>query len=206
MLNLKILALTLIPLFSAGAPKDGVGVLTPLELLGIHQKVSKEFLVGNWRHTHDFFRWGTTDKSRATIKRFPGFGLMRLKANGSVQMFNLFKPAKGKWRLTDRGLLITDPLHPERGEHLLPVRKKSDNRIWILLPFTGGASGIGLTRISDERIDWVITRARRDEARTYYVPPKKKEKKKKVAKKKPKNPEFEMLKKNEIYTEDRILP
>lgn len=204
MLNLKILALALIPLFSADAPKDGVGVMTPLELVGVHQKISPKFLVGNWRHTHDFFRWGATDKQRATIKRFPGYALMKLEDGGAMEMFNLFEPSTGKWELTEKGLRIYDPKYPERGSYLLPIRKRSEDRIWVMLPFTDGASGIGLTRVSEKRAQWVIARAKADRNRTYYTPPKKKKPKKTVKEKKP-NPLFERLKKEAIYTEEEIM-
>jgi hypothetical protein len=207
LLNLKILALTLIPIFSAGAPKDGVGIMAPLELVGVHGKISEEFLVGSWRHTHDFFRWGATDRRRAQIKRFPGYALMRLEADGDIEMYNLFKPSKGKWKLTDKGLMIHDPAFPERGSHTLPIRKKSKDRIWVMLPFTEGASGVGLTRVSEKRARWIIGRAQRDRDKTYYVPPKKDKKKKKKRKtvKQKANPLFEQLKKEEIYTEEEIM-
>ena len=33
---------------------------------------------------------------------------------------------------------------------MLPVRKRDENRIWLLLPFTHGSSGIGLVRVTDK--------------------------------------------------------
>ncbi len=150
MLNLQILALTLIPVLSGVAPKDGSLMLNPTALLGIEQSVTAEFIAGTWKYSDEFFRWGVTDKDKAKVKPFKGNAFMSLDKDGALKMVNFFRPKQGRWELTRAGILIHDPNHPERGSQVLPIRKRDKDRIWVLLPFTGGATGIGMVRVSDE--------------------------------------------------------
>ena len=61
MLNLQVLILTLVPLLSGAVPADGKMPIGALSLLGIGERLSAEFLVGTWRYSDEFFRWGITD-------------------------------------------------------------------------------------------------------------------------------------------------
>jgi hypothetical protein len=148
-LNIQVLALTLIPLLSGVVPND-VGVpRSPLSILSIEDRVVSDFMVGTWKCSDDFFRWGVTDRRKARINRFKGTCLMTLRKDGTMRMVNLFRPPEGRWEVTDQGLLIYDPKYPERGSQVLPVRKRDENRIWLLLPFAQGSSGIGMIRVTD---------------------------------------------------------
>lgn len=148
MLNLQIFALTLVPLLAGAVTTDGKALIAPMAVLGIEDRVSAEFLVGTWQYSEEFFRWGITDTKRAQVRTSRGRGLMTLNRDGTIEMERLFRPAKGKWELSDRGLLIYDPRFPERGTQLLQIRKRDKDHIWVLLPFSGGATGIGLARVT----------------------------------------------------------
>ncbi len=69
-----------------------------------------------------------------------------------MKMVHLFRPSEGKWKLSDDGIVLFDPRHPDRVAQVLPVRKRDQERIWLLLPFTGGASGIGMKRVSEDEM------------------------------------------------------
>ena len=148
MLSLQILALSLVPLLSGAAPDYPNSVMSPLTLLGVGEPISAEFIVGKWKYSDEFFKWGVTDKSKAKVKPFRGNAFMWIQPGGKVKMVNLFRPAEGRWELSHQGLLIYDPDRPERGSRILPIRKRDADRIWVLLPFTGGASGIGMVRVT----------------------------------------------------------
>jgi len=152
LLNLQILVLTLIPLFSGVLPTDRGAAVSPATLLG-REEVSSEFITGVWKYSEEFFRWGVTDKDRARVKPFRGNSFMVLRPDGTMKMINLFRPKEGRWELTPGGLLIHDPRYPERGSQVLPVRKRGEDRIWVLLPFTGGAAGIGMVRVSEVELE-----------------------------------------------------
>ncbi len=149
MLNIQIFALTLIPLLAGAVTPDGKTLIAPMAVLGIEESVSAEFLVGTWQYSEEFFRWGITDTKKAQVRTSRGRGLMTLNRDGTIEMEHLFRPSKGKWELNDRGLLIYDSRFPERGTQLLQIRKRDKDHIWVLLPFSGGATGIGLARVSD---------------------------------------------------------
>jgi len=125
-------------------------MINPAALLGIEESITAEFMVGTWKYSDEFFRWGVTDKDKAKVRPFKGNAFMSLGQDGALKMFNLFRPNEGRWEITRAGILIHDPSHPERGSQILPVRKRSKDRIWVLLPFTGGATGIGMMRVPDE--------------------------------------------------------
>jgi hypothetical protein len=146
LLKAQILALLLIPFLSGAAPRDGATV-SPLSLLGIEEYVTSDFIVGQWRYSDEFFRWGVTDRERSRIRPVKGQGSMTLNADGTVKMSNLFKPDEGYWEITPDGIKITDPKLPDHTPQLLPIRKRDADHIWVLLPFTGGAAGIGMARV-----------------------------------------------------------
>lgn len=148
-MNIQVLALTLIPLLSGVVPNDVGMPRSPLSLLGIEDSVLSDFMVGTWKCSDDFFRWGVTDRKKARINRFKGKCLMTLRKDGTMRMVNLFRPSEGRWEITEQGLLIYDPKYPERGSQVLPVRKRDENRIWLLLPFAQGSTGIGMIRVTD---------------------------------------------------------
>lgn len=150
MLSLQILALSLIPLLSGAVPDYPNSIISPLTLLGIGEPMSSDFIVGKWKYSDEFFKWGITDKSKARVKPFKGNAFMSIQGDGKIKMVNLFRPAEGRWELSHQGLLIYDPDHPDRGSRILPIRKRDADRIWVLLPFTGGASGIGMVRVPSE--------------------------------------------------------
>jgi hypothetical protein len=152
LLNLQVLALSLIPLFSGGIPASEGIALSPLALLGMGEPISTQFIIGTWKYSDDFFRWGITDKAKAKVKPFKGNAFMSVHPDGTVKMVNLFRPAEGRWELSEEGMVIYDPERPERVSHILPIRKRDRDRIWVLLPFTGGASGIGMVRVSEENL------------------------------------------------------
>lgn len=147
-----MLALSLIPLFSGAIPASEGVALSPLALLGMGEPISAQFIIGTWKYSDDFFRWGITDKTKAKVKPFKGNAFMSVHPDGTVKMVNLFRPAEGRWELSEEGIVIYDPQRPERVSHILPIRKRDQDRIWVLLPFTGGASGIGMVRVSKENL------------------------------------------------------
>jgi hypothetical protein len=149
-LSLQILTLSLIPLLSGAVPDYSNSVISPLTLLGIGEPMSSDFIVGKWKYSDEFFKWGITDKSKARVRPFKGNAFMSIQRDGKIKMVNLFRPAEGRWELSHQGLLIYDPDHPDRGSRILPIRKRDADRIWVLLPFTGGASGIGMVRVPSE--------------------------------------------------------
>lgn len=120
-----------------------------MTLFGIDEAVTSDFLIGTWSISDEFFRWGATDRDKARRRPLKGHAVMCLRKDGSMKMFNLFRPNEGQWEVTQRGLLIYDPKFPERGSQLLQVRKRDGDRIWLLLPFSGGAVGIGMIRALD---------------------------------------------------------
>jgi len=152
LLNLQVLALSLIPLFSGAIPASEGVALSPLALLGMGEPISAQFMVGTWKCSDDFFRWGITDKAKAKVRPFKGNAFMSIHPDGTVRMVNLFRPAEARWELSDEGMVIYDPERPQRVSHILPIRKRDQNHIWVLLPFTGGASGIGMVRVLEENV------------------------------------------------------
>jgi hypothetical protein len=140
------------PLLSGAVPGDGRMPIGALSFLGIGESISSEFLVGNWKYSDEFFKWGITDKERAEVKPSRGRAFMSLKDDGTMKMVNLFRPAEGRWELSDDGIVLFDPRFPGRVAQILPVRKRAQDRIWLLLPFTGGASGIGMKRVPEEEV------------------------------------------------------
>ena len=152
MLNLQVLALSLIPLFSGAIPASQGTALSPLALLGMGEPISAQFIVGTWKYSDDFFRWGITDKAKAQVRPFRGNAFMSVHPDGTVKMVNLFRPAEGRWELSEEGMVIYDPERPQRISHILPIRRRDQDHIWVLLPFTGGASGIGMVRVSEKEL------------------------------------------------------
>jgi hypothetical protein len=160
-LNFQVLALALIPLLSGVVPRDGA-MVSPLALLGIEEHVSADFMAGTWKSSDEFFRWGITDKERAKVRQFKGQARMSLNRDGTMKMINLFRPKEGRWELSADGVVIFDPRYPERGSQLLPVKKRDKDRIWLLLPFAGGAAGIGMVRVPDGEMDLTGTQIVKD--------------------------------------------
>ncbi len=152
MLNLQVLALSLIPLFSGAIPGATGASVSPLDLLGIGETISAQFMIGTWKYSDDFFRWGITDKNRAKVKLSRGHAFMSVHPDGTIKMVNLFKPDEARWNLSEDAIIIYDPERPQRVSHIVPIRKRDQNRIWLLLPFSGGASGIGMIRVSEGKI------------------------------------------------------
>jgi hypothetical protein len=150
-LNLQILALSLIPLLSGIVPDDRTMAM-PAHLLGLEERVTEEFLIGTWKYSEDFFRWGPSDKDKAKIKPFRGNAYMQIEKGGTMKMVNLFRPSEPRWKLTQEGILIYDPKYPERTSRILPVKKRDKDRIWVMLPFAGGATGIGMVRVPDDEL------------------------------------------------------
>ncbi|MFH0825058.1 MAG: hypothetical protein V2B18_20090 [Pseudomonadota bacterium] len=147
MIHLQVLALTLLPLLSGGLPGNGTADLAPLVMVGIESPITKDFMVGTWRYTEDFVRWGITDKKKATVSRYQGTASMVLHGDGSMRMNNLFRPTSGRWEVKNDGIVLFDPERPEWGTQRLQIRKRDENSVWVLLPFSGGATGIGLVRV-----------------------------------------------------------
>ncbi len=152
MLNLQVFILTLMPLLSGAVPGDGRMPIGALSFLGIGPSISSESLVGTWKYSDEFFKWGITDKERAEVKPSRAQAFMSLRSDGTMKMVHLFRPADGKWELSDDGIVLFDPRYPDRVAQILPVRKRDQDRIWLLLPFTGGASGIGMKRVSEDEM------------------------------------------------------
>ncbi|MGB6064867.1 MAG: hypothetical protein WBG50_08660 [Desulfomonilaceae bacterium] len=156
MLHMQVLVLALMPLLSGVVPRDGA-MVSPLDLLGIESRISSDFMAGTWKSSDEFFRWGVTDKEKAKVRSFRGHAFMALHKNGAMRMINLFRPPEGRWDASPDGIVIFDPTHPERGSQLLPVKKRDKDRIWLLLPFAGGATGIGMVRVPDGEMPSVGT-------------------------------------------------
>jgi hypothetical protein len=150
-LNFQVLALALIPLLSGVVPRDGA-MVSPLALLGIEERITADFMAGTWKSSDEFFRWGITDKEKARVRQFRGQSYMSLNKDGTMKMVNLFRPPEGRWELSADGVVIFDPRYAERGSQLLPVKKRDKDRIWLLLPFAGGAAGIGMVRVPDAEL------------------------------------------------------
>jgi hypothetical protein len=148
-LNLQVFALTLMPLLSGSLPGQSAQS-DALALLGAQPAISAQFMVGYWKSSDHFYRWGITDKRKATVRKFSGAALMAIEPDGKMQMIHLFQPSSGRWEMAGDGIRFYDPNHPERGAQTFGVRKRDENRIWMLLPFSGGASGIGMVRINRE--------------------------------------------------------
>lgn len=123
--------------------------MTPLALLGIEERATEEFLIGTWKCTDDYFRWGLTDRRRARVGRFRGNAFMVLNKDKTMKMVNFFRPQQGKWELTERGLLIYDPRFIERGSQVLVVKKRGKDRLLLLLPFAGGSTGVVMVRVPE---------------------------------------------------------
>jgi len=151
-LNLQVFILTLMPLLSGAVPGDGRMPIGALSFLGIGASISSEFLVGTWKYSDEFFKWGITDKERAEVKPSRAQAFMSLRSDGTMKMVHLFRPAEGKWELSDEGIVLFDPRYPDRVAQILPVRKRDQDRIWLLLPFTGGATGIGMKRVPEDEM------------------------------------------------------
>ncbi|MFH1114923.1 MAG: hypothetical protein V1792_13510 [Pseudomonadota bacterium] len=150
MLNIQIFALTLIPLLAGVVPNEAGIPRSPL-IVGVEAAGDmSDFVVGTWRCADDFFRWGVTSRETTRVKRFTGKCLMTLRKDGTMKMENLFRPSEGRWEMTDQGLLLYDGRNPKRAAQLLPVRKRDENRMWVLLPFAHGANGIGMERVTEE--------------------------------------------------------
>ena len=143
--DLQILVLTLFPLLSGITPMTGSIAEAPA-LVGVHEPVTAEFMVGEWRYADLFEKWGITDKEKSRVTNVRSDAVMNLKSDGTMTMTNLFRPGEGAWEMTPNGLVIYDPKRPERGSQTLPVKKRDQNRIWLLLPFTGGSAGVGMKR------------------------------------------------------------
>jgi hypothetical protein len=124
--------------------------MDPLTLLGIEEPVDRPFLVGTWKCTKHFVKWGRLDRKRAKVTDYSGRSYMSLHEDGSVRMLNLFQPERGRWDLTERGIVLYDPTHPNRVSKLIPVRKRNEDFVWLILPFAGGANGIGMVRVSSD--------------------------------------------------------
>ncbi len=146
MLHIQVLALTLIPLLSDSAPRPPDAAPLPPRILGVERRLTAEDLVGVWKYVDHFSRWGVTDKRPARVERYRGTAYMALRRDGGMKMVNLFQPPEGRWEYSNGKLILYDPKRPERGSRALEVRRRGDDSIWLLLPFSGGANGIGLVR------------------------------------------------------------
>ncbi len=151
-MELQILFLTLIPVLSGIVPQDGMSAVAPTALFGVAEPVTAEFIQGTWKTADEFFRWGITDREKATTRAFPKTGFVKFSDDGTVRMVNLFQPTDGQWEIGQQGLVIRDPRYPEAPVRVIPIRKRDENRIWMLIPFSGGAIGIGLERTDLEDI------------------------------------------------------
>jgi hypothetical protein len=169
---MQVLALALIPLLSGAVPRDGA-MVSPLALFGIEERITADFMTGTWKSSDEFFRWGITDKEKAKVRSFKGQALMALNKDGTMKMVNLFRPPEGRWEASADGVVIFDPRYPERGSQLLPIKKRDKDRIWLLLPFAGGAAGIGMVRVPDGEVPLIGTQIVKDpkkRSRNSYQP------------------------------------
>lgn len=147
LLDIQVLVLTLMPLFSGVTPQESPGVNPTVNLVGVSQQVNADFIVGRWKWLDHFSRWGVTDKEKSrVIPTDRSQAVLEINSDGTFSMSHLFRPAQGRWELTAKGLLIYDPAAPDRGTQLIPIRKRDTNKIWLLLPFSGGSIGIGMVR------------------------------------------------------------
>lgn len=147
MVSLEVMILTMASFLAGLVPPAGV---SPLEVLGLEESITPEFLTGTWHCSDNFVRWDVADiKERRSI-RLRNKCHMILRSDGSMQMIDLFRPEHGRWKLSDQGLLIDDPAHPSRGWQAIPVRKRGAEGIWLFLPFSGGATGIGMERVKED--------------------------------------------------------
>lgn len=161
LVSLQVLVLTMASFLSGIVPPVGV---SPLELLGFEETVTSEFLIGTWRCSDDFIRWDVTDVKDTRSSRRRSICGMILRSDGTMEMVNLFRPEQGRWKLSTEGLLIQDPAHPGRGWQAIPVRKRGEDGIWLFLPFSGGATGVGMERVDEQR---VYEENQRSEERTF---------------------------------------
>jgi hypothetical protein len=148
LVSLQVLVLTMASFLAGVVPPAGV---SPLELLGFEDPVTSDFLIGTWRCSDDFFRWDVADIKERRSGGARRTCLMILRSDGTMRMVNLFRPEQGRWKLTGEGLLIRDPTHPGSGWQAIPVRKRSEDSVWLFLPFSGGATGVGMERVDEER-------------------------------------------------------
>lgn len=147
MLDLQVLIITLMPLFSGVTPQEMTGPTPAVNLVGVSEPVNADFMIGRWKWLDQFSKWGITDKEKSRIILTDRTkAVMDINADGTFIMRHLFRPSKGRWELSQKGLLIYDPSATERAPQLIPVRKRDENRIWLLLPFAQGAIGIGMVR------------------------------------------------------------
>lgn len=151
MLDLQVLIITLMPLFSGVTPQEAAGPSPAINLVGVSEPVSADFMIGRWKWLDQFSKWGVTDKekSRVTVTDRRK-AVLDINEDGTFSMVHLFKPSKGRWEISPKGLLIYDPAANERAAQLIPIRKRDENRIWLLLPFAQGAIGIGMERDNSE--------------------------------------------------------
>jgi hypothetical protein len=77
-----------------------------------------------------------------------------------MKMVNLFRPEQGRWKIRGRALVLYHPKHSDRGVQRIPVKTRDENRIWLLLPFASGATGIGMARVPEEQMQRADTRGR----------------------------------------------
>ncbi|MGC8659461.1 MAG: hypothetical protein ACP5U1_10350 [Desulfomonilaceae bacterium] len=147
MLDLQVLILTLMPLLSGVTPQESPGPSVATNLIGISEPLNRDFILGRWKMLDQFSKWGVTDKEKARVSQINrGQAFLQINKDGTFEMSNLFRPSKGRWELSEKGLLIYDPETMELGTQIIPIRKRDDNRIWLLLPFSHGSVGIGMVR------------------------------------------------------------
>ena len=85
LLNLQVLALTLIPFLSGVAPGD-VGIIQDASaILGVDKEVTAQFLVGRWECSEGLFRWGVTDRQKARVTPYRGKASMSLNEDGTLR-------------------------------------------------------------------------------------------------------------------------
>jgi hypothetical protein len=149
LLKAQVLALILFSFLSGSVPGEKA-IISPLSLMGFHEPLDESFLVGTWVYSDEFFKWGITDKEKSRIRASRNNSGMILDKDGSMRMVNFFKPERGKWELSNNNIAIYDPKFPYRAAQILPVLKRDENRIWVLLPFTNGSSGIGMQRAKED--------------------------------------------------------
>ncbi len=147
LLDLQVLILTLMTLFSGVAPQESLTAPSSIGLVGVSESVKEDFMIGRWKWLDQFSKWGLTDKQKSRVTTSQKqHAILEINSDGTYTMTNLFRPDKGRWEISEKGLIIYDPIFPERGSQLIPVRKRDENRIWLLLPFSGGSIGIGMIR------------------------------------------------------------
>jgi len=135
------------PLFSGVTPQEAPGVSPSVNLVGVSEPVSADFMIGRWKWLDQFSRWGVTDKEKSHVTSIDRTqAILEINQDRTFNMSNLFRPSKGRWELSEKGLLIYDPAAPERGTQLIPIRKRDNNKIWLLLPFSHGSIGVGMVR------------------------------------------------------------